>query len=114
MGGAYGPSKAGLVQLTRVMAIELAPQNTRVVCYAPGNTDTPMVQKYYNQPGLSEEEKQMVQAQLLGTHLTPRLAEPEEIADLVCFLASDRARMINGACVVIDGGTLAWRGINAG
>ena len=56
MGGAYGPSKAGLIQLTRVMAIELAPQNTRVVCYAPGNTDTPMVQKYYNQPGLSDEE----------------------------------------------------------
>jgi NAD(P)-dependent dehydrogenase (short-subunit alcohol dehydrogenase family) len=113
MGGAYGPSKAGLVQLTRVMAIELAPQNTRVVCYAPGNTDTPMVQKYYNQPGLSDEEKKMVQDQLLGTHLTPRLAEPEEIADLVCFLASDRAKMINGTCVTIDGGTLAWRGMNA-
>jgi NAD(P)-dependent dehydrogenase (short-subunit alcohol dehydrogenase family) len=113
MGAAYGPSKAGLVQLTRVMALELAPQNTRVVCYAPGNTDTPMVQKYYNQPGLTDEEKQMVQAQLLGTHLTKRLAEPVEIADLVCFLASDRAKMINGTCVTIDGGTLAWRGINA-
>ena len=43
MGAAYGPSKAGVVQLTRVMAIELAPQGTRVNCYAPGNTDTPMV-----------------------------------------------------------------------
>ena len=41
MGGAYGPSKAGVIQLTRVMAIELAPQGTRVVCYAPGNTDAP-------------------------------------------------------------------------
>ena len=40
-----------MIQLTRVMAIELAPQDTRVVCYAPGNTDTPMVQKYYNRPG---------------------------------------------------------------
>ena len=57
MGAAYGPSKAGLIQLTRVMAIELAPQGTRVVCYAPGNTDTPMVQKYYNQPGMSDEER---------------------------------------------------------
>jgi NAD(P)-dependent dehydrogenase (short-subunit alcohol dehydrogenase family) len=114
MGGAYGPSKAGLVQLTRVMAIELAPQNTRVVCYAPGNTDTPMVQKYYNQPGLSDEEKRMVQEQLLGTHLIPRLAEPEEVADLVVYLASDRASMINGSCIVIDGGTTAWRGIRAG
>jgi len=111
MGGAYGPSKAGVVQLTRVMAIELAPQGTRVVCYAPGNTDTPMVEKYYNDPSLSPEEVRMVQQQLLGTHLVPRLARPEEIADLVVYLASDRAAMINGSCVVIDGGTLAWRGI---
>jgi NAD(P)-dependent dehydrogenase (short-subunit alcohol dehydrogenase family) len=111
MGGAYGPAKAGIVQLTRVMAIELAPQGTRVVCYAPGNTDTPMVEKYYNDPSLSPEEVRMVQQQLLGTHLIPRLARPEEIADLVVFLASDRAAMINGTCVVIDGGTLAWRGI---
>lgn len=113
MGGAYGPSKAGLIQLTRVMAIELAPQGTRVVCYAPGNTDTPMVQKYYNQPGLSDEERRMVQEQLLGTHLVPRLARPEEVADLVVFLASDQAAMITGTCVVIDGGTTAWRGIRA-
>ena len=111
MGGAYGPSKAGIVQLTRVMAIELAPQGTRVVCYAPGNTDTPMVEKYYNDPSLSPEEARMVKQQLLGTHLIPRLARPEEVADLVVFLASDRAAMINGTCVVIDGGTLAWRGI---
>lgn len=113
MGGAYGPAKAGLIQLTRVMALELADRNIRVVAYAPGNTDTPMVQQYYNQPGLTDEERRMVQAQLLGTHLTPRLAEPSEIADLVCFLASDRAAMINGTCVTIDGGTLAWRGVNA-
>jgi NAD(P)-dependent dehydrogenase (short-subunit alcohol dehydrogenase family) len=113
MGGAYGPSKAGLIQLTRVMAIELAPQNTRVVCYAPGNTDTPMVQKYYNNPNMSPEEQQMVQQQLLGTHLVPRLGRPEEVADLVVYLASDRAAMINGTCIVIDGGTTAWRGIRS-
>ena len=111
MGGAYGPSKAGIIQLTRVMAIELAPQGTRVVCYAPGNTETPMVEKYYSDPSLSAEEVRMVQQQLLGTHLIPRLARPEEVADLVVFLASDQAAMITGTCVVIDGGTTAWRGI---
>ena len=114
MGGAYGPSKAGIVQLTRVMAIELAPQGTRVVCYAPGNTETPMVEKYYSDPSLSAEEVRMVQQQLLGTHLIPRLARPEEVADLVVFLASDEAAMITGTCVVIDGGTTAWRGIQTG
>jgi NAD(P)-dependent dehydrogenase (short-subunit alcohol dehydrogenase family) len=113
MGGAYGPSKAGIVQLTRVMAIELAPQGTRVVCYAPGNTETPMVEKYYSDPSLSPEEVRMVQQQLLGTHLVPRLAAPEEVADLVVFLASDQAKMITGTCVVIDGGTTAWRGMRA-
>ena len=111
MGGAYGPSKAGVIQLTRVMAIELAPRGTRVVCYAPGNTDTPMVQKYYSDASLSPEEMKMVQQQLLGTHLIPRLAKPEEVADLVVFLASDQAAMITGTCIVIDGGTTAWRGI---
>ena len=111
MGSAYGPSKAGIVQLTRVMALELAPQGTRVVCYAPGNTETPMVEKYYSDPSLSEEERRMVQQQLLGTHLIPRLARPEEVADLVIFLASDQAAMLTGTCVTIDAGTLAWRGL---
>ena len=53
----------------------------------------------------------MVQQQLLGTHLIPRLARPEEIADLVVFLASDEASMITGTCITIDAGTLAWRGL---
>jgi NAD(P)-dependent dehydrogenase (short-subunit alcohol dehydrogenase family) len=43
----------------------------------------------------------------------PRLGRPEEVADLVVYLASDGAAMINGSCIVIDGGTLAWRGIRA-
>jgi len=88
MGSAYGPSKAGVVQLTRVMAIELAPRGTRVNCYAPGNTDTPMVEKYYAS------------------------GRPEEVANLVVFLASDESSMMTGACVVIDLGTLAWRGMS--
>jgi NAD(P)-dependent dehydrogenase (short-subunit alcohol dehydrogenase family) len=111
MGAAYGPSKAGVVQLTRVMAIELAPQGTRVNCYAPGNTDTPMVQKYYGSG--PPEEQAMIKAQVVGTHLFPRLGRPEEVANLVVFLASDEASMMTGSCVVIDMGTLAWRGIHS-
>jgi NAD(P)-dependent dehydrogenase (short-subunit alcohol dehydrogenase family) len=112
MGGAYGPSKAGVVQLTRVMAIELAPAGTRVNCYAPGNTDTPMVQKYYS--SAPPEQAAIVQQVLLGTHLIPRLARPEEIANVVVFLASDESSAMTGSCVVVDNGTLAWRGIREG
>ncbi len=110
MGSAYGPSKAGVVQLTRVMAIELAPQNIRVNCYAPGNVDTPMVQKYYASG--PPEEQEMIKAQVVGTHLFKRLGRPEEVANLVVFLASDDSSMMTGSCVVIDLGTLAWRGIS--
>ena len=110
MGSAYGPSKAGVVQLTRVMAIELAPDNIRVNCYAPGNVDTPMVQKYYDSG--SPEEQEMIKAQVVGTHLFKRLGRPEEVANLIVFLASDDSSMMTGSCVVIDLGTLAWRGID--
>lgn len=110
MGSAYGPSKAGVVQLTRVMAIELAPKNIRVNCYAPGNVDTPMVQKYYASG--PPEEQEMIKAQVVGTHLFKRLGRPEEVANLVVFLASDDSSMMTGSCVVIDLGTLAWRGID--
>jgi NAD(P)-dependent dehydrogenase (short-subunit alcohol dehydrogenase family) len=109
MGAAYGPSKAGVVQLTRVMALELAPQGTRVNCYAPGNTDTPMVSKYYDTAPPGEQE--MIKQQLLGTHMFPRLGEPDEVARLVVFLASDDSSMMTGACVTIDLGTTAWRGM---
>jgi NAD(P)-dependent dehydrogenase (short-subunit alcohol dehydrogenase family) len=110
MGGAYGPSKAGVVQLTRVMALELAPKNIRVNCYAPGNVDTPMVSKYYDTAPPGEQE--MIKQQLLGTHMFKRLGEPEEVARLVVFLASDDSSMMTGSCTTIDLGTLAWRGMS--
>jgi NAD(P)-dependent dehydrogenase (short-subunit alcohol dehydrogenase family) len=109
MGAAYGPSKAGVIQLTRVMAIELAPQGTRVNSYAPGNTATPMVEKYYSSG--APEEQAMVKQQLMGTHLFDRMPDPPEVANLVLFLASDEASMITGSNFVIDLGTTAWRGM---
>jgi len=112
MGAAYGPSKAGVIQLTRGMALELADQGTRVNCYSPGNTDTPMVQKYYMESG-SEEEQEMIKQQLLGTHMFDRMPVPREVANLVVFLAGDEASMITGTNVVIDVGTTAWRGMRS-
>ncbi len=113
MGSAYGPSKAGVVQLTRGMALELAPAGTRVNCYSPGNTETPMVTKYYLSETGDEEDRAMIKQQLLGTHMFDRLPEPREVANLVVFLASDEASMITGANYVIDLGTTAWRGMRS-
>jgi NAD(P)-dependent dehydrogenase (short-subunit alcohol dehydrogenase family) len=111
MGAAYGPAKAGVIQLTRVMALEVADRGIRVNSYSAGNTDTPMVQKYYASG--PPEEQEMIKKQLLGTHLIPRLGRPEEVANLVLFLASDESSMITGTNIVIDMGTTAWRGVRA-
>ena len=112
MGSAYGPSKAGVIQLTRVMALELAPQGTRVNAIAPGNIDTPMVQKYFS--SAPPEQAQMVKQQIIGTHLIHRLGRPEEVAELVVFLGCEQSSLITGACYVIDAGTTAWRGLQEG
>ena|ERR1700712_4515278 len=108
---AYGAAKAGLMHLSKVLALELAPRGIRVNSYAPGNTDTPMVAKFYGD--VPEDRKAVIQAQLTGTHMFPRLLVPKEVADLVLFLASDDSSGITGANFVIDLGTLSWRGQNA-
>jgi NAD(P)-dependent dehydrogenase (short-subunit alcohol dehydrogenase family) len=111
MGSAYGPSKAGIIQLTRVMGLELAPKSIRVNCYAPGNTDTPMVSEYYAQA--PEDEREYLMRQMIDTHLIHRLGRPDEIAKVVLFLAGDASSFMTGTCVTVDGGTLAWRGVQS-
>ena len=68
-----------------------------------------MVQKYFD----AAPDKDAIMSVLTGAHLIPRLGRPEEVAKLACFLASDDSSFITGAAYVIDGGTLAWRGVNA-
>jgi NAD(P)-dependent dehydrogenase (short-subunit alcohol dehydrogenase family) len=106
-GSAYCPSKAGVIQLTRVTAIELSP-DIRCNAYCPGSSDTFMVQRYYD----AAPDRDVIDRALLGTHLIPRLGKPEEVANLVCFLASDDAGFITGSTYTIDGGAMAWRGVH--
>ncbi len=107
--GAYCATKGGVLMLTKAAAVDLAKYGIRCNCYCPGAIDTPMVQKYYD----AAPDKGAIMSVLTGAHLIPRLGRPDEVAKLACFLASDDSSFITGAAYVIDGGALAWRGVNA-
>jgi NAD(P)-dependent dehydrogenase (short-subunit alcohol dehydrogenase family) len=92
---AYMASKLGIVGLTRGMARELAPQGIRVNAIAPGVTNTAM-------PRLGNSEEGL--AALARSNPTGRLAEPEDIADVVVFLATDAARHLIGQLIHVNGG----------
>ena len=89
----YDASKAGLHILTKDMAVDLGP-NIRVNAVAPGWVETPMNES------LTKEYKQ----EEIKKIIMNRCATPEEIAEVIYFLASDKASYINGAVIVVDGG----------
>jgi len=93
---AYAASKGALDAATRSLAIELGPSGIRVNSVAPGVVDTDMWAKNKSIPGVVES----IESQ------TPlrRWAKPEDIADVIVFLASDAARFITGETVAVDGG----------
>ena len=103
---AYCASKGGVIQLTRVTAAELAPQ-VRCNCFSPGSFDTPMARAFAE----SGPDPDTVRKFMTGPHLLPRYGRPEEIGKLVAFLASDDSSFITGENILIDGGTMAWRGL---
>jgi len=94
---AYNASKAGVVELTRSMALELAPK-IRVNAVCPGFILTPMQKAEYAPDKIKAFENKVP----LG-----RLGQPEEVASMFAFLASDEAKFITGQCFVIDGGEIS-------
>lgn len=96
--GAYAASKAGLVGLVKVLAVECGPSNIRVNAVLPGGTKTPM-----NAAALSDETG-ATQEFLNSIHALGRMARPEEIAKAALFLASDAASFVTGASLLADGG----------
>lgn len=109
-GLAYGVSKGGISLLTKNLAVALAPYGIRSNCYCPASTDTDMVAEVSATIGARQfSAASNPNSAQLGAHLVRRIGHVSDVAELVCFLASDRASFINGASILIDGGTLAWR-----
>src|SRR5947209_18993552 len=97
---AYCVSKAGVDQLTRCAALELAPKGVRVNAVNPGV----VVTQIHRRGGLSEDKYAAFLEHSKTTHPLGRVGSPEEVAELILFLASDRASWITGATYSIDGG----------
>ncbi|MFN8455726.1 MAG: SDR family oxidoreductase [Anaerolineae bacterium] len=94
---AYSVSKAALSQLTRALALEWAPYNIRVNAVAPSHVNTAKIRRRVEQGNLDLQA--VIKRIPLG-----RIAEPEEVADAVLFLCSDRSRFITGQIIFVDGG----------
>jgi meso-butanediol dehydrogenase/(S,S)-butanediol dehydrogenase/diacetyl reductase len=98
---AYVSSKHAVVGLTKEMALELADKNIQVNAVAPGVVQTSMTESYFQQQSVMESLKK--------AHPAGRWAQPEEIANLILFLASPEADFITGATFPIDGGFMAGK-----
>jgi NAD(P)-dependent dehydrogenase (short-subunit alcohol dehydrogenase family) len=94
--GIYTASKHGVVGLTKTAALDYIGQNIRINAVCPGATRTPMLAAWFQDP--------KVETFILSRHPIGRIAEPEEIAPAVLFLASDDASYIVGQALAVDGG----------
>jgi len=97
---AYCASKGGVVQLTRAMAIDHASDHIRVNCVCPGPVETPLLGKIINAAKNPKEER----AHIIKSIPLKRIARPEEIANVILFLASEESSFMTGAVVAVDGG----------
>jgi NAD(P)-dependent dehydrogenase (short-subunit alcohol dehydrogenase family) len=94
--GAYSVSKAGVIMLSRQLANEWGPHGIRSNVVSPGMVITPMSQAFYDTPGVTERRSAVVPMRRVGM--------PQDMADAILFLASDRAAYVNGDEIMVDGG----------
>jgi len=100
---AYAASKAAIVNLTRSMALDYAREGVRVNAVCPGSVDTEMIRAAWEKFGDVEIAQQLWSEK----HPMGRIAQPEEVAQAILFLASDDASFMTGTALAVDGGILA-------
>jgi NAD(P)-dependent dehydrogenase (short-subunit alcohol dehydrogenase family) len=99
LGGGSGACRGfGIFAYTKDLARFAAPHNINVNCVSPGNIETPMTQEWMSEPGARER--------LLQTTLIGRIGQPDDVANWVVFLASDRAQHAVGIEINVSGGQL--------
>ena len=107
---AYAAAKAALTNYSKGLSKELGPKGIRVNTVAPGYTETQaaqgMVNEIANRTGVTADAARQRIMDSLGGIPLGRPSRPEEVAELIAFLASDRASSITGSEYVIDGGTI--------
>ena len=99
--GAYCSSKAGVAMLAQVAALELGPAGIRVNAVGPGLVRTALTEAAFMLPSIVEEYEENTP---LGGHATP-----EDVANMVAFLASDEAAYVSGSLLLVDGGAHTMR-----
>ena len=96
---AYSAAKAGIIMLTKTLAIEYAKHNIRCNCICPGGVDTPGAASLFNTP----EARAAVEA----THPIGHMGQPDDIAQAALYLVSDEAAWVTGTILTVDGGIMA-------
>ena len=102
---AYTTSKAGVVMLTKQIAIDYSSENIRINAVCPGYVETKMVRESY----AAKKNPELYKQSLIDLHPIGRMGTPEDIAQLFLFLATDNSSFITGTAISIDGGLSSGR-----
>jgi NAD(P)-dependent dehydrogenase (short-subunit alcohol dehydrogenase family) len=105
---AYAAAKAAVIQLTKSVALEMAPHNVRVNCICPGFIATPLALNTVGRQATARDLER-AQATMTGAQPIARPGDPDDIAQMALFLASDHSTFVTGQAMVVDGGFVSGR-----